>query len=123
MNRRRQVVLAGILCATRFKFFDNNGDQLSVRCANGCGEADSWGHMLLCYKLHPPYEEEDPENWVSFLRTMARKTANNCLYIPVPMERPSIEQGGISFEESEPSRKSYELDITGEHLSFGGFSQ
>ena len=33
-HRRRQVVLAGILCATRYKYFAGNGELLLVKCAN-----------------------------------------------------------------------------------------
>ena len=121
-RRRRQVILAGILCATRFKSFASRGELLSIKCASKCGGSDSFEHSLNCYKIHPPYEKEDPEKWTRFFRDMARRTAKNCPYVPIPLEFPRGEEGKISLDESGPSNSKCDTHESEEELSFDGLS-
>ena len=123
-NRRRQVVLANILCATRFKYYAKNGELLPVVCANKCGMADSIRHLLACYNLHPPYEEEEAESWVAFLSIMAARTEKTSPLIPMPMDlqpcgyREPEEELSLDGFESPTSRN--EQSSMGDTLSFDG---
>ena len=83
-NRREQVVLANIICATRFKFFQKDGSLLHVQCPNGCGSVDSLDHLLACYKMDALNPEGTFDEKVSFLSSMAIKTTKNCPTLPVP---------------------------------------
>ena len=121
-SRRRQVILAGILCATRFKSFASHGELLSIKCARKYGGSDSFEHLPDCYELHPPYEKEDPEKWTRFLRDMARRTAKNCPYVPIPLEFPRGEEGKISLDESGPSNSKCDTHESEEELIFDGLS-
>ena len=135
-NRRRQTVLAGILCATRFKYFTEKGELLEVNCPNNCGHADSLQHMLECYNLHPPVGEEDPDAWMRFLITMVRKVERNSPFIPLPIvhTQQMEEEGdeislGVTESRSPPSPPLSPLSASslgvslvdsGDHLSFDG---
>ena len=90
-NRREQVVLANIICATRFKFFQEDGSLLQVRCPNGCGHIDSLDHLLACYKMDTLNPEGAFDEKVSFLSSMATRTAKNCPILPIPFLQPPQE--------------------------------
>ena len=78
-SRFQQVTLAGIICATRFKFFE--GDQkFPVKCvvSPNCNEIDSFPHLLKCTKLSIPPESEGEEALMRFLvRMVERATVGN----------------------------------------------
>ena len=99
-NRRHQVVLANIICATRFKFFDETGSLLRVQCPNGCGGVDSLDHLLECHRLGLISPESTFDDKVSFLSTMAVKTARNCpvLPVPIPMSSPLLDPSAETDE-------------------------
>ena len=102
-NRRRQVVFANIICATRFKFFDETGTLPNVKCPLGCGEIDSLEHLITCAHLRDPDPTASFEDKVAYLRTMAVEATKNCPILPIPILMPSppsdIEAGEISLEE------------------------
>ena len=87
-NRREQVVLANIICATRFKYFQEDGKLLHVQCPNGCGQMDSLDHLLACYKMEAIQPDWSFDDKVSFLSNMARVTAKNCPLLPIPIPEP-----------------------------------
>ena len=84
-NRREQVVLANIICATRFKFFQEDGSLLQVQCPNGCGHIDSLAHLLECYNMDTLHCDGTFEEKVSYLSSMARKATKNSPTLPVPL--------------------------------------
>ena len=86
-NRRQQVVLANIICATRFEFFEEEGALLRVRRRNGCGEVDSLDHLLNCHNLGMANADGSFEEKVDFLKSMAVRTARNCPILPTPIPR------------------------------------
>ena len=83
-NRKEQTVLANVICATRFEFFDEEVGIFPVRCPNGCGEIDSLDHLLDCYRVGPVDPECPFDEKVSFLQIMAIRTAKNCPALPEP---------------------------------------
>lgn len=87
-SRTRQVVFANITCATRFKYFDESGSLLKVKCPNGCGEVDSLDHLLECHNVASIDSTWSFDEKVTGLTTMAIKTARNCPTIPIPIQSP-----------------------------------
>ena len=85
-KRQWQVCLASVICATRYKFFDEKEQLQSARCPNGCGCADSLEHMLECYALEPPDSAAPFQEKANFLRNLAIKVARNSRPIPTPFE-------------------------------------
>ena len=67
--RARQVVLASIICATRFKYFEDGGP-LRTTCGK-CGEEDGFDHLLACERLAVPRPVKDPEPTAAFLVELA----------------------------------------------------
>ena len=97
-NRRWQVNLASIICATRFKFFNKHGRLPPVACPNGCGEADSLAHMKLCYGLSLPDSEDSFQEKIRTLKRAAIMTARNSPLIPVPLNTTMSNEGELSLE-------------------------
>ena len=65
-RRRPQVVLATIICATRFKTIAPDGGLLEVRCLK-CGGTDSFEHLLECMSVGPLPNLTKEEDVVDFL--------------------------------------------------------
>ena len=81
--RETQVVLCGIICATRFKFYEE-GDLLATECKK-CGEEDSFDHLLGCAQMPPvPIPGDDMEPTVQFLVELAKKARGINAGLPVP---------------------------------------
>ena len=120
-NRRHQVVLANIVCATRFKFFDETGSLLQVRCPNGCGNVDSLDHLLECHNMGQISPESTFDEKVSFLSATAVKTARNCPALPTPIPttavRPPLEMDELSLTNTDPSAGSSEA-TEGEEMNW-----
>ena len=124
-NRRHQVILANIICATRFKFFDETGTLLQVQCPNGCGGVDSLDHLLQCYRLGQISPESAFDERVSFLRDMAVRTAHNCPVLPIPIPAsPSVlfpaelEVDELSLTNTEPGSEHPDEPEDGEGISW-----
>ena len=105
-NRMVQTVLATILCATRFKYFNKQGRLMSVSCGNKCGQVETFEHLLKCNNLRIPRNEDNAEVWIKFLCTMARRASKGVTMIPTPMEQctePNEEEISLSgSEDREP---------------------
>ena len=67
-HRPAQVALGSLVCATRFKYYDAEGQLLQVRCPF-CGERDSFKHLLECRQVSIP--PQDRELLIEFLRKLA----------------------------------------------------
>ena len=102
-KRRQQVVLANIICATRFKFFDEEGTLLQAQCPNGCGEVDSLDHLLECHKIGAADPNWSFEEKVDFLKSMAIRATRDCLVLPTPIPRTP---GGVTQQAEE-----YEISL------------
>ena len=74
-DRRRRIVLAGIICATRFKFFTERGECAAAACVNGCGQQETVAHMIECHRLCLPEDVETAEEWIRFLGKLASRAA------------------------------------------------
>ena len=81
-NRRAQENLASILAATRYKFY-YKGELYPVECPKGCGQADSYSHMLQCYDLEE--KEQTGTNATEFLVEMALRTIPSRKGPPTPI--------------------------------------
>ena len=55
-QRTLQTVLASIICATRFKYFNKQGVLVPVSCVKKCGQAETFDHLLKCNNLRIPGE-------------------------------------------------------------------
>ena len=104
-DRRQQVALAGMLCATRYKYFNEKGQLLPTQCPNGCGSPDSLEHMLLCYGLAAVLPEQDLETKVKRMWQIAKAISKNTPAVPVPVQMgiwgQGPEEGEISLNEME----------------------
>ena len=65
-KRRPQVVLATIICATRFKTIAHDGGLLDVKCIK-CGGTDSFEHLLECMRMGPLPNANEEKEVVDFL--------------------------------------------------------
>ena len=118
-HRKRQTALAGILCATRFKFFTKKGSLLKVKCANNCGEVETFDHLLQCNGLCIPEDTEDVEKWINFLWHMATRASKTLKVIPEPVSESEMEvQGEISLEIGEGTPDDIEDSLSILTLSF-----
>ena len=97
-NRRWQVNFANIVCATRYKYFNKQGEVLQVKCPNNCGQPDSLWHMIECYGLQIPTEHSTFPDKVHLLKKMAVRTAKNCPLLPMPIETAEAEGAEIELD-------------------------
>ena len=83
-SRIAQVTLCSILCATRFKFFSNEGLRPTV--CGMCGQTDSYRHLVRCTEMGQA--PTDPEALATYLAAMAERAcvANPNLPVPVPVD-------------------------------------
>ena len=86
-NRAKQVILARILCAIRFKYFAKAGGLLSVACVNGCGEVETLDHLIKCDGLRIPNAEDDVGKWLTFIKRMVFAVAHKTRNLPTPIAR------------------------------------
>ena len=71
-----------------------------MKCANNCGEAETFEHMLQRNILSIPDDTAEVESWINFLRHVATKTSRTEIAIPDPLTDDESELGGeISLEE------------------------
>ena len=90
-SRVHEVVLCGVLCATRIKFFGGGG-LLPTTCQQ-CGAADSFVHLVGCVGLEPPTPPPCPGPMIEFLTELARRAARVHAGVPVP-RREGLEASG-----------------------------
>ena len=98
-DRRRQVVFASIVCATRFKTIGPNNELQAVKCAR-CGDRDSFEHMLRCCRLECVPDDEDPAALFTFLLRLAREAARGAPVIPVRFPIPAFDEISLDMEGS-----------------------
>ena len=89
-NRKAQENLVSILAATRFKFY-HKGELYPVECPRGCGQVDSYLHMLECYAL-TEYEKVGADA-TEYLTKMALSTMPGRRGPPVPIFNRGAQQG------------------------------
>ena len=94
-SRIHQVVLASIICATRFKFFEGNRCFL-VRCVagGGCQEPDSFPHLPRRAGQEIP--QGGAEELVDFLTVLSGRAAGGDPGLPEPLRRAAA--GEIELE-------------------------
>ena len=85
-RRQEQVALARVLCATRFKSFNKEGNLEAVACPRGCGNIDTLEHMLECNGLLVPKETAPIEDWLTLLWKMAKVAKLGDKAIPLPWQ-------------------------------------
>ena len=81
-ERRRQVVCAGIVCATGFKHFLQDGRVAPATCANGCGQREPQEDMIQWNGLRWPKERVEAEKWATFLCLLAKRSGASTRAIP-----------------------------------------
>ena len=97
MDRRRQVVFASIVCATRFKMIAPNNELQAVKCAR-CGDRDSFEHMLRCCKLENIPRDETPATLVTYLLSLVCKAARGAPVIPIRFPIPTFDEISLEAE-------------------------
>ena len=103
-QRKTQVVLASILSATRFKYFDKRGVLVPVSCVKKCGQIETFEHLLQCNNLIIPDEKDGAEVRIQFLCRMAIKATHGARPIPTPIDPGiSLEGGEISLADETDS--------------------
>ena len=119
-------MFSSIVCATRFKMFDQQGDLLNVRCFK-CGGVDSFLHMLVCAGVGPipPIIQANYGPLVSFLCRMIESTTEHAPVWPVPIYRSTEEDLSLTAPSSAGSERAAafgadEEDMSCESLSFDG---
>ena len=85
-RRQEQVALARVLCATRFKSFNNEGSLEAVTCPRGCGNKDTLEHMLECNGLTFPKANANIGDWLTLLWKMAKVAKLGDKAIPLPWQ-------------------------------------
>ena len=96
-SRRLQTVLSGIVCATRFKYYEGD-EKLDTQCQNGkCGQVDSFEHLLQCSGIGEPpdipvnmdceEDEDECEELLEYLEKLAVKAGETHSGLPVPIRR------------------------------------
>ena len=97
-RRARQVALGGIICATRFKYFERAG-LLKTTCGK-CGAEDNFQHLLSCADLTFPEPSGDSEPTVAFLVDLAHRACAIHEGIPIPRRPKESEEIELSFTSS-----------------------
>ena len=100
------MVLCGIICATRFKYF-KEGILFPTECRR-CGEVDSFVHLLRCTGMGPvPEPGVDSEPTVLYLAELARRACRIGPGLPLPKRGILAEDLSLrmetSAEEEEPA--------------------
>ena len=103
-TRSHQVTLAGIICATRFKFFEGN-HLFPVKCTVSphCQEEDSFSHLLKCTGLSLPPDGEEDELATSLAVLAKKATVKNPGY-PEPIK--DVKMGEFEIEFPPPPLRS-----------------
>ena len=115
------MVFSSIICATRFKIYNQQGVLQQVKCFL-CGGIDSFQHMLQCAGAGP-IPNGDKEALEKFLISLVEAASRNAPIWPVPVYRNFIEE--ISLSELNPDEVSNHLcctDTDSDKLSFDGDS-
>ena len=90
-----QVTLGGIMCATRFKYFEGGG--LLKTMFGKCGEEGNFRHLLSCTSLTMPEPSGDSELFGSFLVDLAHRASDIHAGIPIPRRPIESEEIELSF--------------------------
>ena len=108
-NRLYQVALAGILCATRFKYFEGSC-RFPVRCqiSSSCQEEDSFPHLLKCIGLSIP--KGGDSELVTFLTGLAKQATIKNPGLPEPIRDVRMGEFEIEFPPS-PDRSDGEISL------------
>ena len=81
-RRATQVVVGGVLWATRFKYFEQGG-LLPTTCSR-CGSEDGFDDLLRCAASSAPVPGADPEPTVASMVELARRAAAIHKGLPIP---------------------------------------
>ena len=108
-SRQTQSTFCSILCATRFKYYEEKECRETLCQRPGCGKVDSFDHLLECTKLGSI--PTDTDELIEFLVELSKKARYGNPGLPVPHRPLEIFLDAVS--ESETSTSS---DNT--HLSF-----
>ena len=114
-DRRKQVVFAGIVCATRFKMIAPNNELHAVKCMR-CGEQDSFPHMLQCCNLGTIPDAEDLAELFAFLLRLIWEAARGAPVIPIRFLMPALDE--ISLVMDDEGEASLQLAESENSLSF-----
>ena len=98
-SRVLQTTLCGIICGTRFKYFEA-GALLPTTCMR-CGRIDGLEHLMGCVGLWPPEPSRDEAPMVEFLMELARRASRVHNGIPVPWREQT--EGDLELSAGEAS--------------------
>ena len=105
-KRAAQVALGSLICATRFKYYDEKGELLEVVCPF-CRNPDSFDHFLECRRVLgiPRLEEER----IYFLRNLALRMEQESPAQPLPIHPQNAEEIILGWADSSEEEISLSL--------------
>ena len=90
-DRRKQMVFASVVCATRFRTYTNNNEPQTVKCMR-CGNQDSFEHLLQCSRATNIPSDGQVEELLDYLVGLTREAAKGAPLIPVRLPLPEIDE-------------------------------
>ena len=126
-HRRKQVVFSSIVCSTRFKTFNQQGELLNVRCFR-CGGIDSFLHMLdcTCAGPIPGINNRNHGPLISFICKLIEMATVHAPVWPVPVYRMAESELSLTFSVSASAGSENDAEARGgdcdsyDSLSFDG---
>ena len=97
--RRAQVTFCDILCATRFKMWDETGNLLDVECPK-CKERDSFEHLLSCAGRDLGEPPTDPAKLITFCRQLTLKAMGGTPGLHTPVFPPTETEIELAWDVS-----------------------
>ena len=95
-KRAAQVMMGSLVCATRFKYYDEKGNLLPVTCPF-CQDPDSFDHFLKCRKV-PMIPRNDDDQLVCLLRNLALRAEEENPAQPLPIHPRNAEEIVLGWE-------------------------
>ena len=92
-DRRKQVVFAGIVCGTAFKYDNKEGQKQNVRCPLCSAPTPlDLDHIKMHAVLGDTPREEGEDALVQYLCSLTETLAEKCPAVPTPMPLPDSEE-------------------------------
>ena len=115
-DRRKQMVFASIVFATRFKTFAVDNEPQAAKCMR-CGERDTFDHTLQCCRVGDIPCNGNAENLLDFLVGLVREAAKGAPVRPIRLPLPDIDEISLTAEDNEEMQTQSEEESL-DSLSF-----
>ena len=84
-SRKSQMIFAGIVCGTLFKYYNKEGIRLEVKCPL-CGAANSLAHTQRHLGINAPNAMAEETEQVAYLRALTGMVASKSKITPDPIQ-------------------------------------